>query len=196
MEESCIQHPNFTLVDAHLIATTIPGPGKRYKIYMCFLHSCPGMPGQGIVTKFNVYFVTFWILHLSTMLPIIHWFSLLYLDLALGWMKKHKVVKQILQHLYPIDIDNYQTKFQVNRSRFRGCSSTDLLSGQNTKEIAVQSDITFFWSIWFLDRWFTFWPFFQKTHHLTIFMAINYEAILILMANYRKWSLWQCSIWP
>ena len=24
------------LADAHLIATTLPGPGQRYKFYMCF----------------------------------------------------------------------------------------------------------------------------------------------------------------
>ena len=26
----------FSLVDAHLIATTLPGPGQRYKLCMCF----------------------------------------------------------------------------------------------------------------------------------------------------------------
>ena len=31
------QHfPVFSLVDAHLIATMLPGPGQRYKLYMCF----------------------------------------------------------------------------------------------------------------------------------------------------------------
>ena len=29
---------SYSLVIAHLIATTLPGPGQRYKLYMCFCY--------------------------------------------------------------------------------------------------------------------------------------------------------------
>ena len=36
-EEDTVKSNNyFSLVDAHLIATTLPGPGQRYKLCMCF----------------------------------------------------------------------------------------------------------------------------------------------------------------
>ena len=30
--------PQYSLVDAHLIATTLPGPGQRYKLYIGFCY--------------------------------------------------------------------------------------------------------------------------------------------------------------
>ena len=49
----------YSLVDAHLISTTLPGPGQRYKLYNVFLLlSCPGMPGHMNITQINVLFDT------------------------------------------------------------------------------------------------------------------------------------------
>ena len=56
MEKAVNSDAKDSLVDVILIATMLPGPGQRYKSYICFLLSCPGMPGHGKVTKIDVLF--------------------------------------------------------------------------------------------------------------------------------------------
>ena len=44
----------YSVVNAILIATILPGPGQRYKSYMCFC--CPGMPEQGEYQNFMYFY--------------------------------------------------------------------------------------------------------------------------------------------
>ena len=48
---------NFNLVDVHLIATTLAGPGQRYKLYLCFcnLHAQAACLGKGNERKLMYY---------------------------------------------------------------------------------------------------------------------------------------------
>ena len=48
---------NFNLVDVHLIATTLAGPGQRYKLYLCFcnLHAQAACLGKGKERKLMYY---------------------------------------------------------------------------------------------------------------------------------------------
>ena len=41
-------------------------------------------------------------------------------------------------------------------------------------------------SIWFFDRWSIFWPIFPKTPHLTIFMTIYDQAVMVIMAIFLQ----------